>query len=251
MNFGKYIAHRGLHGGNIPENSIPAFKRAAEKGFAVELDVRLTKDCKMVVFHDKDLERMCGVDGEIIDFTYEQLQAFDLKDSGEKIPLLKDVLKEIDGKVPILIELKGCAPWGDLEKRVYKLLKKYKGEFAVQSFDPFSVMWFRLFAPEVKRGQLISDHKTKLDMQYIARRIAAMPFVWKLISKPEFIACDLRSVSMESLFAALDMDADFITWTAKSDELIQSAEQFSKTVIFENYDNLSHDFSDNYSDTEE
>lgn len=248
MNFGKYIAHRGLHGKGIPENSLPAFIRAAEKGFSAELDVRLTRDCKMVVFHDKTLNRMCGVDGNISDFTYEQLTAFSLGDSGEKIPLLADVLRAVDGRVPLLIEVKDGAPFGVLEKRLNSILKKYKGEYAVESFDPFSMLWFRIFSPRTPRGQLISTYKKVIDVEYILRKICSMPIVWRLISKPDFVAADLRSVSMESLFAAIDMDADFITWTADSDELIEAAEQFSKTVIFENYDDLTHDFSDNRSE---
>ena len=251
VNFGKYIAHRGLYNNEIPENSISAFKNAVDKGFSVELDIRLTKDCKMVVFHDSNLKRMCGVDAEISDFTYEQLKAFSLGNSDEKIPLLSDVLKVIDGKVPVLAELKGGYAFWELEKRVYHILKQYNGDYAVESFNPLSMLWFRIFAPEIKRGQLISEFKNKLDKNYILRKISSKPFIWKLISKPDFVAADLRSISMEQLFASLDMGADFITWTANSDELIDAAEQFSKTVIIENTESMSHDFSDNWKSEEE
>lgn len=251
MNFGKYIAHRGLYNDDIPENSISAFKRAVGKGFSIELDVRLTKDCKMVVFHDSSLKRMCGVVADISDFTYEQLKAFSLGKTQEKIPLLSEVLKVIDGKVPVLIELKEGYGFWELEKRVYHILRQYNGEYAVESFDPFSLLWFRFYAPDIKRGQLISEFKNKLDKNYILRKICAKPFIWKLISKADFVAADLRSISMEQLFAALDMGADFITWTADSDELIDAAEQFSKTVIIEKTDLMSHDFSDNWIVSEE
>lgn len=246
MNFGKYIAHRGLFTDTIPENSLKAFEAAAEKGFAAELDVRLTKDCKMVIFHDSSLLRMCGVDESLSEFTYEQLSAFTLNGTSEKIPLFADVLRLINGRVPILVEIKDGAPIGELEKRVCHILSQYDGEYAVESFNPFSMLWFRIHAPKIKRGQLVSEFKDSFDFEYIARKICARPFVWKLISKPDFIAADLRSVSMEQLFAALDMDADFITWTVNSDSLMESAQQFSKTVIFENIKNLSHNFSDNY-----
>jgi glycerophosphoryl diester phosphodiesterase len=251
MDFGKYIAHRGLWGENIPENSLSAFERAAQLGFAAELDVRLTKDCKMVVFHDENLERMCGVDGRLSDFTYEQLKAFSLGDTDEKIPLLKDVLIKVDGRVPLLIELKCCAPWGDLEKRAVRLLRGYKGKYAIESADPFSLLWLRLFAPKICRGQLISGYKSKPYAKYILRKICCQPVVWNVISKPDFVAADLRSVSVESLFAAIDIDADFITWTADRDDLMEAAQTFSKTVIFENYDRLEHDFSDNFSEEAE
>ncbi len=235
MNFGKYIAHRGLHNESIPENSLGSFRKALEAGIACELDVRMTKDCRLVVFHDKSLLRMCGVDADISEFTYEQLSAFRLGESDEKIPLLSEVLKLVNGKIPLLIEIKHGAPFGVLEKRLYHMLKKYKGEYAVQSFNPLSLLWFRIFAPDVCRGQLISLYKNSDKKEYILRKICAMPIVWKLISKPCFVACDLRTMSLETAFRIVDIGADIFTWTASSPELIQSASVFSKTVIAENF----------------
>ena len=211
----------------------------------VDLDVRLTKDCRIVVFHDNDLMRMCGIEGKVFDYTYEQLSAFKLKNSDEKIPLLSEVLKNVDGKVPLLIELKGGAPFGELESRVDHMMKKYKGEFAVQSFNPFSVMWFRFHSPKVTRGQLISKYRKNIDLEYIERFICAQPFIWRFISKPQFIAADLRSISLETAFQAVDIDADLLTWTGRGKELIETASQFSKTVIAEQFPD-DFDFSDNW-----
>lgn len=235
MDFGKYIAHRGLHDCDAPENSLKAFENAVNKGVAAELDVRLTKDGRIVVFHDSDLNRMCSADVRVSDMTYEQLSTFRLKDSDEKIPLLSEVLRLVNGRVPLLIEIKDGAPIWTLEKRLCHLLKSYKGEYAVESFNPFSLLWFRLFAPDVFRGQLISTHKDTRGSNYPARLVCAQPFVWKLISKPNFIACDLRSVSLEIAFAVADIDADFYTWTANTPQLIEEALKFSKTVIAENF----------------
>lgn len=233
MNFGKYIAHRGLHDSKVPENSLIAFKSAIYYGLAVELDVRLTKDCKLVVFHDKDLVRMCGIEGKISDYTYEQLGAFTLKDSNEKIPLLTDVLKCIDGKVPVLIEIKNGEPPVTTEKRLNALLKKYRGNYAVQSFDPFSILWFRIFAPHVVRGQLISRNKKRFDFEYIVRMICSNPLVWKLISKPDFISADLRSASQTQKQQAYDVGADYIIWTVRTKKQLKAANYLTDTVIFE------------------
>ena len=258
MNFGKYIAHRGLHDINrgVPENSMPAFKLACEKNLAIELDVQLTKDGRIVVFHDRDLTRMCGAEANLSDFTYEQLQTFSLSDTSEKIPLLADVLKLIDGRVPLMIELKSANDLFSLEKRLKHIMKKYSGEYSVASFDPFSLLWFRVFSPKAKRCQLISkfskDNLLKRLMRfseplYLLRLACASPLVWRFISKPDIIACDLRSVSLQSAFQTVDCGADFITWTANSEELMETAKQFSKSVIFEELPD-SFDFSDNYSD---
>ena len=252
MNFGKYIAHRGLHNKDkgVPENSLKAFECAVEKGLAIELDVRLSKDGKIVVFHDDNLKRMCGIDASVSDFTYEQLSAFRLLDTQEKIPLLSQVMKTVKGRVPLIVEIKDSVGLFDLEKRTWNLLKNYKGKFAVMSFNPLSVLWFRISAPEVFRGQLISRFKSKKTPKYIARYICASPVVWKLISKRDFIACDLRSVSLEAAFQAVDNNADFVTWTANSVELLESAKQFSKSVIFENLPE-NYDFSDNFVESQE
>lgn len=237
MDFGKYIAHRGLHNidKGVPENTMAAFREACDKGVAIELDVRLTKDGKVVVVHDMSLKKSCGIDADVKDFTYEQLSAFSVKNTDEKIPLFSQVLKLVNGRVPLLVEIKEGHGIGNLEKRTYKLLKKYKGEYAVQSFNPFSLLWFRLYAKDVVRGQLISRFKCKKKSKYIVRRIFSMPIVCKLISKPEFVACDLRSVTLELAFKIVDCNADFITWTANTSELINEAAKFSKSVIGENY----------------
>ena len=216
MDFGKYIAHRGLHSDLVPENSLTAFRLAVEKCLSIELDVRLTKDCRIVVFHDNDLMRMCGIEGKVFDYTYEQLSAFKLKNSDEKIPLLSEVPKTVD--------------------------------FAVQSFNPFSVMWFRFHSPKVTRGQLISKYRKNIDLEYIERFICAQPFIWRIISKPQFIAADLRSISLETAFQAVDIDADLLTWTGRGKELIETASQFSKTVIAEQFPD-DFDFSDNWEES--
>ena len=101
-------AHRGLHDNatEAPENSMAAFRKAADAGFGIELDIQLTKDKIPVVFHDFTLKRVCGGEGKISDYTYEELQQFHLCDSVEKIPKFEDVLKMVDGKVPLIVEFK-------------------------------------------------------------------------------------------------------------------------------------------------
>ena len=87
----RYFAHRGLHNieKGVPENSLSAFKKAAEKGYGIELDVHITKDDKIVVFHDDDLKRMCGVDKKTDEQTYEYLKTLSLYNTNEKIPYFR------------------------------------------------------------------------------------------------------------------------------------------------------------------
>ena len=101
-------AHRGLHDNatEAPENSMAAFRKAVDAGFGIELDIQLTKDRIPVVFHDFTLKRVCGGEGKICDYTYEELQQFHLCESTEKIPKFEDVLQMVDGKVPLIVEFK-------------------------------------------------------------------------------------------------------------------------------------------------
>ena len=95
-----FIAHRGIHNNlNIPENSIKSFKRAISKNIPIELDIHLTSDDKLVVFHDDNLIRMTGLYKKIRKCTYDEISKLKLLNTNEVIPLLSDVLDLINGKV--------------------------------------------------------------------------------------------------------------------------------------------------------
>ena len=150
-------AHRGLYDNEhgIPENSMAAFRRAVEKGYGIELDVHLTADNQLVVFHDDTLTRMCGVNKKISGFLYSDLLQMRLLGTEEGIPLFKDVLALVDGKVPLIIELKvGGSNQNLLCPLVWQLLSKYKGDYCIESFHPFALQWFKRHQPQVVRGQL-------------------------------------------------------------------------------------------------
>ena len=137
------IAHRGLHDKNIPENSLSAFSKAVEKGYAIELDVQLIADGTVVVFHDKSLSRMTGNDGYLKFLNKDDLKILKLKNSKEHIPTLQEVLDLVNGKTPILIEIKNEAKVGKLEQSLIDILKNYNGEYAVESFNPFSLQYVK------------------------------------------------------------------------------------------------------------
>ena len=131
----KPIAHRGYWGGDVPENSRAAYERAAEKGYPIEIDVYLTKDEKIVSFHDGTLKRMTGGEGGVWDYTYEELQQFRLGNSQETIPLLSEVLAIAEGRSPLLIEIKEQKN-ENIVAKLLEALEGYAGEYAVQSFMP-------------------------------------------------------------------------------------------------------------------
>ena len=150
-------APRGLYDNEhgIPENSMAAFRRAVDKGYGIELDVHLTADNQLVVFHDDTLTRMCGMNKKISSFLYSDLMQLRLLGTEEGIPLFKDVLELIDGKVPLIIELKVDGSNQNLLcPLVWQLLSRYKGDYCIESFHPFVLQWFKRHEPQVVRGQL-------------------------------------------------------------------------------------------------
>ncbi len=151
------IAHRGIFDNKkVYENSLDAFKKAIKKGYAIELDVHLTKDNTVIVFHDDKLDRLTKDNGFVKDKTLEEIKKYKF------IPTFEEVLDLVSGKVPLLIELKYDSKGFDLEKEVSKILSNYKGEYAIQSFNPKTIIWFRLFKKDIMRGLLISPKSIKL-----------------------------------------------------------------------------------------
>ena len=151
-------AHRGLWGGEIPENSLAAFRRAAEHGFAIELDVQLSSDGEVMVFHDYTLDRVCGIHGKVAEHTARELTQMPLNGvENECIPTFRQVLNAVDGRVPLLIDLKGENGNTDLVPAVLGLLADYKGEWCMETFNPLLLRAVRKQAPKVVRGLLSTD----------------------------------------------------------------------------------------------
>ena len=154
--YGLNFAHRGLHSRDkaVPENSLEAFRLAAEAGYGMELDVQLSKDGQVVVFHDNTLDRVCGVHGRIDERTFEELQQLRLCGTDQRIPLFSEVLELVRGRGPLIVELKNGRSNRELCEKTYALLEGYRGEACIESFNPMIVAWFRFHGRDLVRGQL-------------------------------------------------------------------------------------------------
>lgn len=150
-------AHRGLWNATLPENSLPAFQKAVEHGFGIELDVQLSADGEVMVFHDSTLSRVCRREGRLADFSAGELSAFSLSGSEETIPTLREVLALVKGRVPLLIELKGESGNTALCPAVAALLRDYHGAYSVESFNPLLLRWFKKHEKNTVRGLLVTD----------------------------------------------------------------------------------------------
>ena len=133
---GVHYAHRGLFDNNsdAPENSIAAFKKAVDAGYGIELDVQLSKDNKLVVFHDATLNRMCGIDGKVWEYTLEELKQFRLLGSNEQIPTFEEFLAVVDGKVPFILEYKLDRAQTVVCQLANELLKNTRASIALKVF---------------------------------------------------------------------------------------------------------------------
>lgn len=235
---GWLYAHRGLHDNHTdaPENSLKAFRLAVEHGYGIELDVQLTKDLIPVVLHDYNLKRACGKDLEVANLTYEELQNYRLFRSNEKIPTFEEVLSVIDGKVPLIIELK--IPWKPdrLCQAVSGLLKSYSGVYCIESFNPFGLMWYRKHYPGIVRGQLASDfRKEKIEgssFQYFILKNLLLNF----ITKPDFIAYHhVYKKALSFSICRVLFRTKTVAWTIQCQEDMERCRKYYRLFIFDSF----------------
>ena len=234
-------AHRGLHSKTIPENSLAAFSSACNAGYGIELDVQLSKDGKIFVFHDDTLERMCGIKNRIQNMTSAEIKRCSLLGTSEKIPLLAEVLELVDGQVPLLIEVKYADNAIPLSKRLCLILDTYPGAFAIQSFDPTILSFFKKYRPRFARGQLVSKFTLKNTRREAPRK---MPFfvrfslthmLTNVLSRPDFISIDGRRLGEISyIIVAKIFKAKSFVWTIRKKEQYELCREKELYSIFEN-----------------
>lgn len=231
-------AHRGLHGKGVPENSMAAFLCAEEMGYGVELDVHLLKDGNLAIIHDASLKRVANANVFIEDLTAPELVNYRLEGTDETIPIFADVLKALDGKVPLVVELK-CERnnYPELCRRACELLDTYSGPYCVESFDPRCVYWLRKNRPDVVRGQLTEN--------YFATPKSKLPWYLKFVLKnqmlnflthPDFIAYRFsdRKTFSNTICKRL-WGAQLVTWTLKNQREYDTAVHEGWIPIFENF----------------
>ena len=234
----RYIAHRGLFNNrDIPENSLPAFRKAVQNGYGIELDVQLTKDDRLVVFHDGSLQRMTGVSKNLIDCSYEELQEYRLLETDEKIPLFDDVLKVLKKDTPLIIEIKTEGRYIETTKRTVERMRSYEGLYNMESFNPMVVRYLRKNEPDIIRGQL--------SYNYVDDRNSTLPLPMKFVltnlllnlwNDPDYIAYDCTNTGNLS-FRILSrfLKAECVARTVKSQEELKRISSYYQCFIFDSF----------------
>ena len=218
-------AHRGLFDNKkIVENTIGSFKRALLDNLNIELDIRVTKDNKIIVFHDDNVKRLTGIDRLVKDMTYEELSNVKLLNTTDKIPLLEDVLNLVSGRVTLLIELKESFSKNIL-KELNKLLLDYNGKVLLQSFNPIIIRKMALTSlKRYKMGILLTNDyngfKKTLYDTFIYKYLIKQKYI-SFISSPKELVLKVKEESLKELFM----------WTIKTKEEFIKYKKYSNNLI--------------------
>jgi len=222
-------AHRGLHSGDVPENSLAAFEAAIESGLGIECDVHKSADGRAIVFHDHDLERLTGETGLLAQRGVAELTVMRLRASNQRIPTLRDTLDLVDGRVPILLELKTRShrPVSPLCRAISRDCEGYFGKIAVMSFDPRVSRWFAARMPDMVRGLVVTEQGERTLWGAVKRRLSVRN------ARARFLAYDVRD--LPSAFAARQRakGRPLLTWTVKDAKTLASARSASAAPILE------------------
>lgn len=224
------IAHRGLHDLNKTrwENTLAAFEAAAKAGFAIECDVHLTKDGGVVVFHDDDLQRLAGREGRISDLTLSEATALHVGGTDERVPTLRQMLDLVDGRVPLVIELKGIEGRDDgLVAAVARELAGYRGEAAIMSFDHHLIRRFASDAPGIPGGLTAEGTRTEdfeAHFSMLAHGISFVSYNVHHLPNP-FVT-----------FVREKLHMPVISWTVRDREMQKHSELNVEQITFEGFD---------------
>lgn len=232
-------AHRGLHdkANGIPENSLPAFRRAVEHGFGAELDVHLTKDGRLAVIHDDSLLRTAGANVKVSDLTSYELEQYRLEGTNEKIPFLEEVLPIFEGRSPLIVELKVEGNAGALALAACDLLDQYKVDFCIESFHPLAVRWLKQNRPDICRGQLSQNFlKQEHTGMGWAADFAMTHLLTNFLTVPDFVAYNHHHRQELSLRLARKVwGVQEVSWTIRSKAELDAAEADGSLSIFEQF----------------
>lgn len=236
-----------------PENSLAAFEAACKAGYGIELDVHLSRDGQVVVIHDGDLRRVAGDNRAVADLTYAELQRIPLRSGataqgGESaetsagspeaqyVPLLSDVLALVDGRVPLVVEIKMDRGLDrELMRKTDALLSGYQGDYVIESFNVLALAWYRKHRPEVTRGQLAVPYRGRVDSPDSALRWMAGSLLFNWLGRPDFVAYEWHGGHSLPMRIYRFLGGTPVAWTVRSERAQEESRPDFDGIIFESY----------------
>lgn len=235
--YGVHYAHRGLFDNQTgsPENSMPAFLKAVDAGYGIELDVQLSKDNIPVVFHDAGLKRMCGIKGKVWEYTLAELKQLKLAGSDAVIPTLAEVLSAVDGRVPLIIEYKLDVAQTTVCELGNALLKDYTGHYCIECFHPLALLWYKKNRPDIMRGQLCENYWNESKYRGKLFYLLLSYLLTNVATRPDFIAYKHTDASNLSRRMTRWLGALSVAWTIKSEQDYENAKDEFDLFIFDSF----------------
>lgn len=233
------IAHRGLHGDGVVENSLGAAAAAVAGNYGIEVDLQLSADGEVFVFHDTTLERLTASSGPFAAHSAADLRKLTLRNSNERIPTLPELLETVGGRTPLVLELK--SGWnGDvrLVERVAEILTGYSGPVAAMSFDPDFLVALQRFAPGLPRGIVAERKYDDPDGKALSwsQRFVLGNLLHFNRTKPHFVAYYVRELpALAPLIARHALGMKLLTWTVRSEPEMRRARWWASQIIFEGF----------------
>lgn len=234
------IAHRGLHeaASGIIENTCSAFQAAIDAGYAIECDVQEAGDGVPMVFHDSRLDRLTTRTGPLDRLSANELRHVAFKDTSDHMQSLHEVLEQVDGRVPLLIEVK--SRWkvrGNFEARIGACLASYDGPAAVMSFDPYCMAAFKAQHPTLMRGLLASKEWSNDEVRLgLWQRLTMRYLLYSFMLRPHFIAYDIKALpALAPIMARHLAGLPLLTWTVRTPEQRRTAQRWTDAMIFEGF----------------
>jgi glycerophosphoryl diester phosphodiesterase len=227
-----YFAHRGLYNNKaIPENTIKAFEEAAKHGYDIELDIRETKDGNLVVFHDKNMHRLCGVNLKLKDYLYKEINHYKILETDQTIPLLKDVLKSIPTNVKLLIEFKPMTYPKLMVNKFMTLMRRFDHQYAIHSYDPRIVHAFKKLYPAVIRGQIAETFPNEKGFKpFFLKRL-----FFNFWTKPDFINYRFEDLPRKQLDKLKSKGMVILSFSARSEEDLAFVKKHYDNAVFEHF----------------
>jgi len=233
------IAHRGYHDRSkgVIENTRAAFDAAITADYAIECDLQLSGDGEAMVFHDDTLNRVTEASGPVKALSAKELGKIAFKNAKAKIETLNALVAQVAGRVPLIIELK--SHWdGDmrLAERALAVLEPYSGPYALMSFDPDIVAYFREMSPTTVRGivadRITDDYYTHLPL---TRRLEMRSFSHTMRTQPHFVSFCAAELPFPPVGYLRAAGLPVISWTIRTRAQVDHARRYSDQITFEGF----------------